>query len=156
MKRKSRLAEGIDKVSDAVEGFFLPGQSAETVPAANVVPKIKDAGIRKLTLLFTVVDRSKANFYLDMLETYEVNFQTVIYGRGTADSTMRSLLGAVESDKALLLSVIREDNAAPALAMLEEKFTRVKNGKGIAFTVPFDSIMGVHAYCFLSNSAPKK
>lgn len=156
MKRHSKLVETFDKIGDAVEGFFLPGQSAPAEPVPSAVPKIKDAGIRKLTLLFTVVDRSKANFYLDMLETYEVNFQTVIYGRGTADSTMRGLLGISESDKALLLSVIREDKAASALAMLEEKFSRVKNGKGIAFTVPFDSVMGVHTYCFLSNSAPKK
>ena len=156
MKRSSRFSEKIDKLGEAMEGFFLPGQSAEAQTPQSTVPKIKDAGIRKLALLFTVVDRSKANYYLDMLETHEVNFQTVIYGRGTADSTMRGLLGISESDKALILSVIREDKVAAALAMLEEKFARVKNGKGIAFTVPFDSVMGVHAYCFLSNSTQKK
>lgn len=136
-------------------GFSLPGQR----PAARTkagVPKIRDAGIRKLKLLFTVVDRSKTNFYLDMLEEYEVNFQTVIFGRGTADNAMRGLLGISESDKALLLSVVREDRVPAALAMLEEKFARVKNGKGIAFTVPFDSVIGVTAYCFLSNSVPEK
>ena len=157
MKRKSKISETIDKIGDTLEGFFLPGQTAPAEEAQpHSVPKIRDDGIRKLKLLFTVVDRSKANFYLDMLEQYEVNFQTAIYGRGTADSAMRGLLGISESDKALLLSVIREDKVAPAIAMLEEKFARVKNGKGIAFTVPFDSVMGVYAYCFLSNSPPKK
>ena len=136
-------------------GFSLPGQRSAARPKASV-PKIRDAGIRKLKLLFTVVDRSKTNFYLDMLEEYEVNFQTVIFGRGTADNAMRGLLGISESDKALLLSVVREDRAPAALAMLEEKFARVKNGKGIAFTVPFDSVIGVTAYCFLSNSVPEK
>lgn len=140
---------------EPLSGFSLPGQKPASRAKASV-PKIRDAGIRKLKLLFTVVDRSKTNFYLDMLEQYEVNFQTVIFGRGTADSTMRGLLGISENDKALLLSVVREDRAAAALAMLEEKFARVKNGKGIAFTVPFDSVIGVHAYCFLSNSAPEK
>ncbi len=136
-------------------GFSLPGLSARKIPAGEV-GKIKDDGIRRLTLLFTVVDRSKANFYLDMLEEYEVNFQTVIYGRGTADSKMLGLLGASESDKAVLLSVIREDRVEGALAMLEKRFARVKNGRGIAFTVPFESVMGVHTYCFLSNSSQKK
>lgn len=136
------------------QGFSLLKTTART-PKPRV-PKIRDEGIRKLKLLFTVVDRSKANFYLDMLEEYEVNFQTVIYGSGTADSTLLGMLGTTESDKALLLSVIREDKVASALAMLKEKFARVKNGKGIAFTVPFGSVMGVHNYCFLSNSAPKK
>ncbi len=140
--------------ADATQGFSLPLKQART-PKPRV-PKIRDEGIRKLKLLFTVVDRSKANFYLDMLEQYEVNFQTVIYGSGTADSALLGMLGATESDKALLLSVIREDKVTSALQMLEEKFARVKNGKGIAFTVPFGSVMGVHNYCFLSNSAPKK
>ena len=136
-------------------GFSLPGLSARKIPAGEV-GKIKDDGIRRLTLLFTVVDRSKANFYLDMLEEYEVNFQTVIYGRGTADSKMLGLLGISESDKAVLLSVVREDRVEGALAMLEKRFARVKNGRGIAFTVPFESVMGVHTYCFLSNSSQKK
>ena len=138
---------------EELEGFSLSIAShAVKTPG---VPKIRDAGIRKLKLLFVVVDRSKANFYLDMLEEYEINFQTVIYGSGTADT---ALLGAFsgESDKALILSVVREDMVAPALRMLEEKFASVKNGKGIAFTVPFGSVMGVHSYCFLSNNAQKK
>lgn len=149
MKRKPDAAAQ----TSALHGFSLP--LAPTRAAKPRVPRIRDEGIRKLKLLFTVVDRSKANFYLDMLEQYEVNFQTVIYGSGTADSALLGMLGASESDKALLLSVIREDRVAAALQMLEEKFARVKNGKGIAFTVPFGSVMGVHNYCFLSNSTPK-
>lgn len=139
--------------ASAPQDFSLSLTPTRT-PKARV-PKIRDEGIRKLKLLFTVVDRSKTNFYLDMLEQYEVNFQTVIYGSGTADTALLGVLGVTESDKALLISVIREDKVAAALAMLEEKFARVKNGKGIAFTVPFGSVMGVHNYCFLSNSTPK-
>ena len=154
MKKKPEEAPKAVSDTETTEDFSL---SVPRVRAAKAprVPKIRDAGIRKLKLLFTVVDRSKANFYLDMLEEYEVNFQTAIYGSGTADGTLLGVLGT-ESDKALLLSVIREDKVAPALRMLEEKFARVKNGKGIAFTVPFGSVMGVQNYCFLSNSTVKK
>jgi hypothetical protein len=35
--------------------------------------------------------------------------------------------------------------------MLEEKFTTIKDGKGIAFTVPMSSVIGVAIYRFLSN-----
>ena len=146
---KEALASGAAFLAD----FFLPGQSSRNAKTPRV-PKIRDEGIRKLKLLFTVVNRSKANYYLDKLEEYEVNFQTVIYGSGTADGSFGGILG-LESDKALILSVIREDKVAPALAMLDEKFSRVKNGKGIAFTVPFGSMIGVHSYCFLSNSTQK-
>ena len=136
----------------ALWGFSLPGVK-RTAPQR--VPKVRDEGIRKLKLLFVVVDRSKANFYLDMLEQYEINFQTVIYGSGTADTALLGMIGAAESDKALILSVVREDKVSSALRMLDEKFARVKNGKGIAFTVPFGSVMGVQNYCFLSNSTQK-
>lgn len=151
MKKKSTATPETTPETTPDAGFSLPVAPAR----APRVPKIRDEGIRKLKLLFTVVDRSKANFYLDMLEQYEVNFQTVIYGSGTAETARLGMIGG-ESDKALLLSVLREDMVAPALHMLEEKFSRVKNGKGIAFTVPFGSVMGVYSYCFLSNNAPKK
>ena len=35
--------------------------------------------------------------------------------------------------------------------MLNEKFQKVKNGKGIAYTIPLDSIIGVSMYQLLSN-----
>lgn len=149
MKRKAKTSD----LQEEQEGFSLPIAAARPAHTPRV-PKIRDEGIRKLKLLFTVVDRSKANFYLDMLEQYEVNFQTVIYGSGTAETARLGVIGG-ESDKALLLSVLREDMAGAALRMLEEKFARVKNGKGIAFTVPFGSVIGVYSYCFLSNNAPK-
>ncbi len=151
MEKKSIPEEVVDRIGS----FFVPGQR-KAPQKKNTVPKIKDSGIRRLKLLCTVVNRSKANFYLDKLEEYEVNFQTVLYGAGTADSRMLGYIGLSETDKAVILSVIREDKVGAALAMLEEKFSRVKNGKGVAFTIPFGSVMGVHTYCFLSNSTDKK
>jgi hypothetical protein len=90
-----------------------------------------------------------------LLEGFEVNFQTVIYGEGTAGSRLE-YVGLSERDKAVILSVIREDMVKRACEMLEERFARVKNGRGIAFTVPFKSVMGVHSYCFLSNTKSEK
>jgi hypothetical protein len=39
---------------------------------------------------------------------------------------------------------------------LDEKFHKVKNGKGIAFTVSLDSIIGVSMYQLLSNDRTVK
>ena len=111
----------------------------------------RSPGVRKLKLLITVVDRSKALFYLDLLEGFEVNVQMVLYGRGTANSQMLDLLGLAESDKAVIISYIREDKIKEAMETLEDKFQRVKNGKGIAYTIALDSIIGVSMYQLLSN-----
>ncbi len=116
------------------------------VPVKNRV-----SSVRKLKLLVTVVDRSKTLFYVDLLEQFEVNVQMVVYGKGTANIQMLALLGLAESDKSVIVSYIREDRVKDALDTLEEKFHKVKNGKGIAFTVSLDSIIGVSMYQLLSN-----
>ena len=119
----------------------------ENAPAKNQV-----SSVRKLVLLFTVIDRSKTLFYVDLLEQFEVNVQMVLYGKGTADSQIRDLLGLTESEKSVIISYIREDKVKEALETLDEKFHKVKNGKGIAYTVPLTSTIGVAIYQFLSNN----
>ncbi|MBE6153940.1 MAG: hypothetical protein E7166_06940 [Firmicutes bacterium] len=108
--------------------------------------------IKKLKLLVTIVDRSKALFYTDLIEQFEVNMQTVVYGKGTAASEMLSYLGLAEIEKAVILSFVKEDNVKEILETLNEKFQKVKNGKGIAYTIPLKSIIGVSIYQFLANS----
>ena len=116
-----------------------------------IAAKKQVSNVRKLKLLITVVDRSKTLFYVDLLEQFEVNLQTVLYGRGTANSQMLELLGLIESDKSVIISHIRADKVKEAMETLQEKFHKVKNGKGIAFTVSLDSIIGVSMYQLLSN-----
>ena len=112
---------------------------------------VNESAIKKLKLLFTVVDRNKGEFYLDVLSQYEVNFQTVINGTGTANSEVLNMLG-LNNNKAVVISVIREDLAEIILNMLDEKFRTIRNGKGIAFAVPLSSVIGVNIYRFLSNN----
>ena len=88
---------------------------------------------------------------MDLLQNYQINFQTSVLAQGTAKSETLSLLGLEDSDKSVIFSVIREDNAMEALHALEDKFQTVRNGKGIAFTVPMSSVIGVAIYRFLSN-----
>ena len=106
----------------------------------------------KLKLLITVVNRSKAEYYLDLIQSHDVNMQTVALAEGTADQNTLRLLGLTDSKKAVLFSVIRSDKLPKALSMLEEKFRTVKNGNGIAFTVPLTSVIGTLIYGFLSDN----
>ena len=110
------------------------------------------AAPKKLKLLVTVVDTSKADFYIDLLHSYEVNLQMQLNARGTAGSEMLHYLGLEENEKRVLFSIIREDRASEILKVLEEKFHTVRNGKGIAYTVPLSSVAGVAIYQFLSNN----
>ena len=112
---------------------------------------INEAAIKKLKLLFTVVDRNKTEFYLDVLSQFEVNFQMVTGGLGTAQSELISMLG-LNVHKSVIISVIREDLTSHIIDCLEEKFETIKNGKGVAFAVPLSSVIGVNLYQFLSNN----
>ena len=112
---------------------------------------INESAIKKLKLLFTVVDRPKGEFYLDVLSEFEVNCQLLTQGKGTAQSELVDLLG-LNLQKAVILSVVREDMVDPIMKCLEEKFETIKNGKGIAFAVPLSSVIGVNMYQFLSNN----
>ena len=106
---------------------------------------------KKLKILVTVVNRSKTEFYMDLLTSFEVNFQTAVLGQGTARSETLYMLGLEDSDKGVIFSVIREDKVQEAMHALEDKFHTLKNGKGIAFTIPMSSVIGVAIYRFLSN-----
>lgn len=112
---------------------------------------VNESAIKKLKLLFTVVDRPKGEFYLDVLSQFEVNFQIALGGLGTANSELVELLG-LEPHKVVILSVIREDLVDSVMNCLEDKFRTVRNGKGICFAVPLASVIGVNLYQFLSNN----
>ena len=107
--------------------------------------------IKKLKLLFTVVDRNKGEFYLDVISQYEVNCQLALPGSGTAASDLIDMLG-LNKQKAVIISVVREDKVEAILHGLEDCFHTIKNGKGISFAVPLSSVIGVNLYQFLSNN----
>ena len=112
---------------------------------------INESAIKKLKLLFTIVDRVKGEFYLDVISQFNVYCQLVLPGTGTAASELVELLG-LNLQKAVVVSVIREDLTDTILNMLDEKFRTIRNGKGIAFAVPLSSVIGVNIYRFLSNN----
>ncbi len=123
-----------------------------SVPVKEVAPHERMSAPRKLSLLVTVVNRNKAEFYADFLQSFEVNMQLITNAEGTASKETLHYLGLVETDKAVIFSVIREERVAEALAALEQKFKTIKNGKGIAFTTPMTGTIGVAIYQFLSNT----
>ena len=116
-----------------------------------MVNTVNDSAIKKLKLLFTIVDKPKGEFYMDVISQFDVNYQMVLGGLGTARSELVELLG-LEPHKAVVISVIREELAETVMQCLEDKFATIRGGKGIAFAVPLSSVIGVNAYRFLSDN----
>ena len=115
-------------------------------PASNTVTS------NKLEMLVTVVSRNKAEYYVDLIQSFEVNMQFISLAKGTANESMLSLLGLTDSEKAVIFSVIQQNKIPLALGALEEKFQTIKGGKGIAFTIPLTSVIGKLIFGFLSNN----
>ena len=128
---------------------------AEKTTKFNAKPAARSSARRaapkRLKLLCVIVNREKAEFFMDVLLGFEINLQLAMAAHGTADEQTLRLLGLAETPKAVLLGVVREDRARDVLSCLEEKFRTVKGGKGIACTIPMTSTIGVAVYQFLCN-----
>ena len=118
----------------------------------RTAPRQKKLLPPKLKMLITVVNRSKTELFLDYISGFEVNMQMSMAASGTANTDMLQYLGLTDTEKTVIISVIREDKEEAVLRFLEEKFRTVKNGKGVACTVPMTGVIGVARYQFLSNS----
>ena len=116
---------------------------------------VNESAIKKLKLLFTIVDRSKGEFYQDVISQFSVNCQLLLPGMGTAATDLVELLG-LNLHKAVVISVVREDLVDTIMNTLEEKFQTIRNGKGVSFAVPLSSVIGVNMYQFLSDNRIKR
>ena len=128
------------------------GRLSEKRTVHRRTKKTPSTAPQKLKLLFTIVNRSKAEFYTDLLQQFDINMQVSMYGHGTASTETLRYLGLTDTEKAVIISVIKESRVKEALSLLEDKFATIKNGKGIAYTVPMTGTVGVAIYQFLSNN----
>lgn len=99
----------------------------------------------------TIVNRNKVEFFVDVLTGFEVNMQMIVYGNGTAPKDL-DLLGLNHSEKAIIFSFIKESQQKQILETLNDRFYRIRSGKGIAYVMTINSIIGVYLYQFLSNN----
>lgn len=137
----------------ALEKAAKPTKEKAAKPTKKAVKKEeKKLAPVKLKLLVTVVNHKKADFYVDLLQGYQANLQMVLSGRGTASNETLRMLGLTDNEKSVILSIVREDMMENITRTLEEKFNTVNDGKGVAYTIPLSSTVGVAIYRFLSNT----
>ena len=145
-KKKSALKAKAEHIKTKSRARIDKIKSARSMPTQNTVTD------NRLELLITTVNRSKTEFYLDLLQSFDVNMQFVALAHGTADEKMLARFGLTDSDKTVIFSVIQENKLKDALAALDNKFRTIKNGKGVAYTVPLSSVIGTLIFGFLSDN----
>jgi len=138
---KSENTPLAEKIKNPIKKIKKAAQSKKQ-PAQPLAPD-------KLTLLVTIVNRGKSDYFLDFIQSFQSNLQLDLSAFGTAQRALGLL--TPDTEKAVLLSVLTKPNAKQALAALEQKFNTIRGGKGVAFTVPMTSTIGVLIYRFLAN-----
>ena len=115
--------------------------------------EVKNISPMKLTLLVTIVPRDKEGFFIDYLQTLGANLQMSASGHGTATREVLEYLGLDNNDKSVIFSVIRSEKTERFLTGLEDKFTAIRDAKGIAAAIPLSSVIGRLSFGFLSGDS---
>jgi len=100
----------------------------------------------KLHMLFIIVDRKKGSKITDLLDDRGLHFHLIFLGRGTANNEILEYLGLGETEKDIVVSVIREELIDDIFEDLKNKIRIETPAKGVAFTVPVSSIGGLNTF----------
>ena len=131
---------------------FKEKAAQDKKPNATPKPKDKNVSTNRLMLLVTIVNRRKAEYYADLIQDMGANLSFVAMGEGTANAKMLDMLGLTDNLRVAIFSVVKESAQTKILRILDDKFTSIRDGKGIAFTVPFSSVIGASVFNFLSDN----
>ncbi len=104
----------------------------------------------KLNLMTTIVNRNQARKYLHLYEEEGLQIMLITLGDGTASGAVLDYLGLEATEKAVIFSVLTDENFQKTKKSLQKKLQIDAPGGGIAFTVPFSSIGGKKALQFFT------
>ena len=107
---------------------------------------------KKLSMFVTIVNKGQGNFVLKLFESEGANAQFVQHGEGTAQKEIRDILGIEDKSKEIIISLIPNDKIPSARKELEAFFKVSKRNRGIGFSIPMTSIIGMRIYQFLCDS----
>lgn len=104
-----------------------------------------------LSLFITIVNRGNASPIISLFNSIGCSAQFVQSGEGTARKEVYDILGLVDNSKDIVLSIVKRDDVEAITKELNAFFLSNKHNKGVAFSIPFSSIIGLKAYHFLIN-----
>jgi len=96
------------------------------------------------------VDRNQVRKYLHLYEEEGLQIMLVTLGDGTASGDVLDYLGLEATEKAVIFSVLTDENFYKTKKSLQKKLQIDAPGGGIAFIVPFSSIGGKKALQFFT------
>lgn len=98
----------------------------------------------KLSLIVSIVRKGWGSAVLEASVKAGAQGGTVLFGRGAGINEQEKIFGmSIEPEKEILLTLVPSDRAAPILDEIVRAAQLNETGKGIAFVVPVDKVVGV-------------
>ncbi|EEX49090.1 MULTISPECIES: P-II family nitrogen regulator [Jonquetella] len=97
-----------------------------------------------MELLVIIVERGKADTVVQAANAAGAFGATTLYGRGAPSSEIRKFLSfSIESSKELIFMLITPQNSDAIIKAVTEAGQLNSPGRGIAFTVPVNQVVGL-------------
>ncbi len=127
-------------------GFFK--KKKQTIETKNEF-QLDETNLKKISMFITVVNRGQGNYVLKIFEQEGANAQFVQLGEGTAQKEVRDILGLEDNEKEIIISLITNERIDSVKSELEAFFKINKRNRGIGFSIPMTSLIGMKVYQFL-------
>lgn len=128
-------------------GFF--GKKAKI---NKELPSASSIADKKLSLFITIVGKGQAQAIIRLFERGGSSAQFIQRGEGTASKEIYSILGVEDNDKDIIFSFIAQEKIPDIKTELNAFFLASKKNRGIGFSIPLSSIIGLRVYQFLANT----
>lgn len=134
-----------------------PKASKTVVAKKEVVEEERPAfetreDIKRLVLYTIIVPRGQGDNIIRILKANRTSAYFLQYGEGTANNAIREILGIEDTKKDIVYSLVREDLVKDIKKEIDVYFVASKKNKGIAYTIPLKTIVGVKMYKFLTQT----
>jgi nitrogen regulatory protein PII len=108
--------------------------------------------LERLGFLITIVNEGQDGAIVKILMDHSASVAFSSHGKGTASSDLYEVFGLSNNAKQVIFSLIKQSAWPEIKAGIEERFAVSNFAKGLAVLVDVDSLCGVSAYKFLTNT----
>lgn len=109
--------------------------------------------VQPLKLICIIVNRYQGDYFLDLLiKKNNISAAFLCGGHGTATRDIYNLLNISENKKDVVIALIPERKLKDIFKQIENRFNISNNAKGLAFSLKADSVIGVLAYRFFTDT----
>lgn len=96
------------------------------------------------SLIVSIVQKGWGSTVLEASVKAGARGGTVLFGRGAGINEQEKIFGmAIEPEKEIILTVVYQDQVEPVLDEIVRTAQLNQKGRGIAFVVPVDRIVGI-------------